>query len=219
MEKHFEIIDIFGWKGALMGMRNPKNSWNRCDSRFDDELIIGANDLKLATILCKAGGEHRKFLRMIHVQMNVYAPRYIWSEFDTYHFNVKNSCSTMHKLLDKNTPITSSMFDYDDKDYEMINLIVDKLESLREDYNSEGSSGARHQEILTRAKQLLPEGFIQMRTVDTTYEELRNIYKQRKYHRLQWWRDFCKELESLPYAKEFIMGESSNEVKVDKSSN
>lgn len=215
MGKHFEIIDIFGWKGALTGMRNPKNSWNRNDSQFEGETIIGPNDLKLATTLCNAGGEHRKFLRMIHVQMNVFAPRYIWSEFDTYHFNVKNSCSTMHKLLDKNTPITSSMFEYSGRDYETINLIISKLEELRNEYNREGSN---KQDILTRAKQLLPEGFIQMRTVDTTYEELRNIYKQRKYHRLQWWRDFCKELESLPYAKEFIIGEKSNEVKTDKSS-
>lgn len=207
MEKHFELIDTFGWKGALTGMRNPKNSWEKNDSQFGNDLVIGPNDLKLATTLCKAGSEHRKFLRMIHVQMNIYAPRYIWSEFDTYHFNVKNSCSTMHKLLDKNTPITSKMFDYSGTDYELINLIVDKLEQLRKDYNSKDVSGARQLDLLIRAKQLLPEGFIQMRTVDTNYEELRTIYHQRKNHRLSWWREFCEELESLPYAKEFIIGE------------
>ena len=207
MNKHFEIIDIFGWKGALMGMRNPKNSWGRSDSKFETNITIGENDLKLATTLCKAGNEHRKFLRMIHVQMNVYAPRYIWSEFDTYHFNVKNSCSTMHKLLDKKTPITLDMFEYNDLDKTLLEVIITNLEELRKLYNKEGVTGQEQQELLTRAKQILPEGFIQMRTVDTTYEELRNMYRQRKNHRMRWWRDFCKELEALPYAKEFIIGD------------
>ena len=117
-----EVIDVFGWAGAIEGMRNPKDSWELTDSVFDPLVIIGENDLNLMKRLIHGGPEHRKFLRMIHVQLNLWLPRYIWSEFDTYHFNVKNSCSTMHKLLTKN-PITVDQFIYDEEDEQSRELI------------------------------------------------------------------------------------------------
>lgn len=192
-------VNVFGWEGAIRGMRNPMNSWNKNDSTFNsDKVVLGENDLDLAKRLIKAGGEHRKFLRMIHVQFDISFPRYIWSEFDTYHFNTKSSCSTMHKLLTKE-PITLDMFSYDAQDEYAMNIIVEQLNNIRLEFLK-----TKDVELIRRAKQLLPEGFLQKRTIDTNYEELLNIYFQRRNHRLVEWREFCKELEKLPYFMEFI---------------
>ena len=205
---NFKIIEISGFKGAFIGMRNPMNSWDKSDSYFENGAInIGENDLKLAKKLIKGGAEHRKFLRMIHVQFDIDFPRYIWSEFDTYHFNVKNSCSTMHKLLSK-TPITLDMFSYNEDDATILSFVVDRLENIRKEYLK-----TKDAKLIERAKQLLPEGFLQKRTVDTNYEELMNIYFQRRNHRLSEWRWFCKQLEGLPYFKMFLdMKEDTNDV-------
>lgn len=188
-------LEYWGFRGALRGMRNPMDSWDKGDSHITNGIVfIGPNDLKLMSKLIKAGPEHRKFLRMIHVQFDVSFPRYIWSEFDTYHFNTKNSCSTMHKLLSKK-PITKDMFLYDkDEDSEVINAIVNRLEEIRLKYLE-----TKNPNLIREAKQILPECFLQKRTVDTNYEELLTIYSQRKDHRLKEWREFCKELENLPY--------------------
>ena len=192
-------VNVFGWEGAIRGMRNPMNSWNKNDSTFSsNKVILGENDLDLAKRLIKAGGEHRKFLRMIHVQFDISFPRYIWSEFDTYHFNTKSSCSTMHKLLTKE-PITLDMFSYDAQDRYVMDSIVEQLNNIRLEFLK-----TKNVELIRRAKQLLPEGFLQKRTIDTNYEELLNIYFQRRNHRLVEWREFCKELEKLPYFMEFI---------------
>lgn len=201
-------IKVMGFEGAIRGMRNPMNSWNKSDSTFSynqsgECVNIGDNDLKLISSLIKAGPEHRKFLRMIHIQFDIDFPRYIWSEFDTYHFNTKNSCSTMHKLL-SNDPITLDMFVYDKEDETLMSFIITKLEQIRVEYQK-----IKDVKLLKRAKQLLPEGYLQKRTIDTNYEELLTIYHQRKNHRLDEWKQFCKELEGLPYFKMFIdmMGE------------
>lgn len=196
-------IKVMGFEGAIRGMRNPMNSWDKSDSIFgynsSGEVVnLGDQDLKLISSLIKAGPEHRKFLRMIHIQFDINFPRYIWSEFDTYHFNTKNSCSTMHKLLSKD-PITLDMFVYDKKDETLMSFIIIKLEEIRVEYQE-----TKNVELLKRAKQLLPEGFLQKRTIDTNYEELLTIYHQRKNHRLDEWKQFCKELEGLPYFKMFI---------------
>ena len=203
-----EVIDVFGWAGAIEGMRNPKDSWELTDSVFDPLVIIGENDLNLMKRLIHGGPEHRKFLRMIHVQFNLWLPRYIWSEFDTYHFNVKNSCSTMHKLLTKN-PITVDQFIYDEEDEqsrELIKITVGTLNALREKYVA--SNNAKEKKVLLRqAKQILPEGFIQKRTVDTNYEELYTIYRQRLNHRLSEWQVICEEIKKLPYFEELFLTE------------
>ena len=225
----FKETEVWGFKHALRGMRNPMDSWDKSDSKywlpneFIDEKIcgnnvdwipyhIGENDMNLAQNLIKAGNEHAKFMRMIHVAVDTDMPRYWWSEADTYHFNTKNSCSTMHKLLNRNTPITKDIFITCDEDNDLWNITISKLEKLRQEYKHiqfTTKNNTDMDRLLVRAKRMLPEGFLQMRTWDTTYAELRNMYFQRRHHRLkeEWIDTFCKWVESLPYAKELIMYE------------
>lgn len=180
------------------------------DGYFVD--IIGENDLKLAQTLIKAGSADSKYLRMIHVAVDTDMPRYWWSEADTYHFGTKNSCSTMHKLLNNTNPITLDMFMICEEDIDWWTTTVNNLEDLRKQYKeiqaTTRDSKAMNR-LLIRAKRMLPEGFEQMRTWDTNYAELRNIYFQRRHHRLkeEWVDTFCKWVESLPYAEELIMYE------------
>ena len=225
---------------VIEGMRNPMNSWAKSDSvnclrtpsgkhcsefckNFNTDkcymygdngepFIIGNNDMKLAQALIKAGSEHCKFMRMIHVAVDVDMPISWWSEADTYHFNVKNSCSTMHKLLNNDNPITLDMFAICEEDIDWWKYTINKLESLRLEYKEiqkTTKDNEKMNRLLVRAKRMLPEGFEQMRTWDTNYAELRNMYFQRRHHRLQeeWVDTFCKWVESLPYAKELIMYE------------
>lgn len=204
--------EVYGFEAALRGMRNPLNSWGNSDSYYNKEnnqYVIGNNDMKLAQSLIKSGSEHCKFLRMIHVSADFDMPRYFWSEFDTYHYNTKNSCSTMHKLLNNDNPITLDMFATCDEDEYIWNEIIVRLEELRLEYKEIQSTTKNVKEmnrLLLRAKRLLPEGMLQMRTVDTNYAELRNMYFQRRNHRLheEWIDTFCKWVKSLPYAKELI---------------
>ena len=222
----FNTIEVSGWEGAFRGMRNPLNSWAKKDSSYKSEsswsngvwyheYIIGENDMKLAKTLISSGPEHAKFLRMLHVQVNVDMPRYWWSEADTYHFGTKNSCSTMHRLLNNANPITEDMFLVCEEDKDVLAVVVAKLETLRIKYKEiqknvfAADKQKRLDRLLLRAKRILPEGFYQMRTWDTNYAELRNMYHQRKHHRLEeeWQDKFCRWVESLPYAKEFIIGE------------
>ncbi len=235
----FEYTEVWGFVHALRGMRNPMNSWDKGDSRasvytnaahpmssfnkkkynvcryigYNAEYIdIGKNDMKLAQSLLKAGNEHAKFMRMIHVAVDTDMPRYWWSEADTYHFGIKNSCSTMHKLLNNDNPITLDMFVTCEEDTDWWIDTVAKLERLRIEYKTMQKTSKdteKMNRLLVRAKRILPEGFLQMRTWDTNYAELRNMYFQRKNHRLkeEWIDTFCKWVESLPYAKELIMYE------------
>ena len=225
----FKETAVWGFKHALRGMRNPMDSWDKSDSKywfpneFMDEKVcgediewtpyhIGKNDMKLAQSLLCAGNEHSKFMRMIHVAVDTDMPRYWHSEADTYHFNTKNSCSTMHKLLNRNTPITLDMFIICEEDHDWWIDTVSKLEKLRQEYKQVQSTTKDIQtmnRLLVRAKRMLPEGFLQMRTWDTNYAEIRNMYFQRRHHRLkeEWIDTFCKWVESLPYAKELIMYE------------
>ena len=206
MKVYFENTDIWGFEGAIRGMRNPKNSWGKSDSYHepanfcDCSFVIGDDDMVLAKRLIGAGNEHAKFMRMIHVQTDLTLPRAIWQELDTYHFGTKNSCSTMHKLLDSKTPITTSLFEYNDGEEDIIQAIVQRLETLRELYTVADDAKTKNW-LLMRAKMILPEGFLQMRTWDTNYAELRNIYFQRRYHRMPHWRDICTWIESLPYSE------------------
>lgn len=208
----FTNTEVWGFKHAIRGMRNPLNSWDKSDSEVDiiagcECFVIGENDMKLAQKLLKGGGEHSKFMRMIHVSADIDMPRYWWSEADTYHFNSKNSCSTMHKLLNNNNPITINSFVICEEDREWWESTVDKLEQMRQEFKTEGTTNQTKERLLVRAKRMLPEGFLQKRTFDTNYAELRNMYFQRRYHRLkeEWVETFCKWVESLPYAKELIM--------------
>ena len=210
----FKNTEVWGFEHALRGMRNAIESWDKSDTVFGDynEVFIGENDMKLAQTLLKAGNADSKFMRMIHVSVDVDMPRYWWSESDTYHFNTKNSCSTMHKLLNRNTPITKDMFVICEEDSDWWDDTIARLEKLRQEYKNiqattKDSKGMNR--LLVRAKRMLPEGFLQMRTLDTNYAELRNMYFQRRHHRLkeEWIDTFCKWVESLPYAEELIMYE------------
>ena len=217
----FKNTEVWGFKHAIRGMRNPLDSWDKSDSGYkmlslDDVLIesnkfiIGENDMKLAQKLLRGGNEHSKFMRMIHVSVDIDMPRYWWSEADTYHFNTKNSCSTMHRLLNNNNPITMDLFSICEEDREWWETTVYKLEKMRQEYKailSTTKDTEQMNRLLVRAKRMLPEGFLQMRTFDTNYAELRNMYFQRRNHRLkeEWVNTFCSWVESLPYAKELIL--------------
>lgn len=231
----FKDTEVWGFKHSMRGMRNPMNSWgksdsgickggdngigcencaieNTCEHTYDKEFKIGKEDMRLAQSLLKAGNEHAKFMRMIHVAVDTDMPRYWWSEADTYHFNTKNSCSTMHKLLNNVNPITLDMFVICEEDIDWWKNTIEELEKLRIEYKNIQKTTKDNEymnRLLVRAKRMLPEGFLQMRTWDTNYAELRNMYFQRRNHRLEeeWIDTFCKWVESLPYAKELIMYE------------
>ena len=237
----FENVETFGWEAAIRGMRNPMNSWDKSDSGFgcgnDNEYFcencsssfhctsrtttynIGSNDLKLMHTLCKAGSDHRKFMRMINVSVDITAPLYWWKEFDTYKIGtVANSCSTMHKIHAKE-------FTLDDFSHEhlitgekplveggadapeppnaiwLIHRTIQTLNQYRDLYLQ-----TKDKKYWWQMIQLLPSSYNQKRTVMLNYEVLVNIYKSRKNHKLDEWVEFCKWIENLPYS-ELITGE------------
>lgn len=225
----FENTEVMNFEGALRGMRNPLNSWDKSDSEFNCDdwdncyscqykdsgcdprngIYIGENDLKLAQNLIKAGSDHRKFLRQIFVSVDITAPLYWWKEFDTYKVaTVANSCSTMHKIHSK--PIELSDFSIDnfyiDNDYNEISLeemfinVVADCESLRRKYLE-----TKDKKYWRGLIQLLPTSYNQKRTVTLNYETLRNIYGSRRNHKLEEWsKGFMEWIDSLPYAEELI---------------
>ena len=211
----FENTEVWGFEHAVRGMRNPLNSWDKGDSgyidrRFNDQFHIGKNDLDLAQRLIKAGSEHRKFLRQIFVSVDITAPLYWWKEFDTYKVGtVSNSTSTMHKLA--STPITIDCFEMDDfedvSDKDTFGFVSDwwdnivyYLEELRKKYNE--TKDKRYWKELIR---LLPESWLQKRTITMNYENILNMYRHRKNHKLiEWSKSFCDWVKTLPYAEELI---------------
>ena len=220
-----ENIETFGLYGAMRGMRNPLNSWDKADTTVyqghDKEFVnIGVNDLNLATRLIKAGTEHRKFLRMIHVQMDVTAPLYWWKEADTYKVGTTaNSCSTMHKIAAKEFALDDFSHDHLFNDAVVYNgyvstsvleCVIGALNEFRNLYLETKDKRYWWQMI-----QLLPSSYNQRRTWDMSMETLLSILHQRKNHKLDEWnefRDIC--LEQVPYLKEFYeasLKEATNE--------
>lgn len=222
----FENTEVFNFEGALRGMRNPMNSWDKSDSKYwlpnenieeygkrvNDNVAwtpyhIGEKDMELAKKLIHGGPVHAKFLRQIMVTVDITAPLYWWKEFDTYKVGtVANSTSTMHKLA--TTPITIDSFEMDDHDPNFIvinyNSLILALEYLRTMYLD--TKDIRYWKELIR---WLPEGWLQTRTVTMNYENLRNMYHWRKDHKLIEWRRFCDEwIKLLPYTEEFIIWEN-----------
>lgn len=234
-----ENYDVMGWEHAIRGMRNPMNSWDKsdsifcrsydckyCDMEFDCgvnkngklDFDIGPNDYDRMTKLCNAGTDHRKFMRMITVYVDITAPLYWWKEFDTYKVGtVANSCSTMHKIHEKE-------FTLEDFSHEhLVNLVpnseyrtytntlyhlqatIDHLNFFREKFltmpEEGGSNGMTKKDVWWQMIQLLPSSYNQKRTVMLNYEVLANIYKSRKNHKLDEWRELCKWIESLPYSE------------------
>ena len=199
---------VMNFENAIRGARNPLNSWNRLDSGFDTEgnFVLGPNDLDLAKRLASAGSDHRKFMRMIFVSVDLNAPLYWWKEFDTYKVGtVANSCSTMHKIHSK--PLTREDFSFDkmnEESLKMMDSLLEYFESVRQAYLETKDKALWYNMI-----QLLPSSFNQMRTVTLNYENLRNMYFARRCHKLDEWHVFCDWIKSLPYAKELICGEEN----------
>lgn len=246
-----ENTEVMGWEHAIRGMRNPKNSWEKSDSgvcathgpahcadcvytdcHADDveigtKYILGGDDLTLMTTLRNAGTDHRKFMRMITVYLDTTAPLYWWKEFDTYKVGtVANSCSTMHKIADKEFTLADFSCEHLDREpyhrnwiesvivdeditsphkvwmtpFDVLRCTIEMLNAYRENYLETKDKQDWWQMI-----QLLPSSYNQRRTVMLNYEVLANIYKSRRNHKLDEWHTFCDWIESLPYS-ELITG-------------
>ena len=195
----FEKTQVSNFEGALRGMRNPLNSWDKSDSSWNP-LYIGKNDMNLAQRLISAGPEHMKFMRQIFVCVDITAPLYWWKEFDTYKVGTAaNSTSTMHKLTSE--PITPDKFEWDIDFADYQNQIMDICENLRQKYLE-----TKDKSYWRALVQVLPEAWLQTRTVTMSYANLRTMYFQRRNHKLtEWSEDFCNWVETLPYSKELIM--------------
>ena len=212
---NFENTSVYGWEAAIRGMRNSYNSWANSDSyetHIENQetlntapfaFFIGENDLELMKQLVKAGSSHSKFMRMITVNCDITAPLYWWKEFDTYKVGtVRNSCSTMHKIQDKE-------FTLEDFSIEHLNNIsindmkstIDMLNFWREQYNvSTNNENKKNQ--WWQMIQLLPSSYNQRATVQLNYAVLRNMYQSRKNHKLdEWSQGFTEWVESLPYSE------------------
>ena len=207
-----ENWEVLGWEHAIRGMRNPMNSWEKSDSgwepQFDTmqgpvagEFIIGHNDYTLMKNLRNAGTDHRKFMRMITVYLDITAPLYWWKEFDTYKVGtVANSCSTMHKIHAKEFTLEDFSCEKLYDPLGDLRPIVDCLNVYRERYLETKDKNDWWQMI-----QLLPSSYNQKRTVMLNYEVLANIYKSRRNHKLDEWHTLCDWIEELPYS-ELIIG-------------
>lgn len=224
-------FEVMNFENAIRGMRNPMNSWDKSDSCFPTiprsevrECIndydgmgcivdlernrcfrVGANDLDLAKRLCRAGSDHRKFMRQIFVSVDITAPLYWWKEYDTYKVGTTaSSCSTMHKIHAEEFTMGDFSMEHMNASTEcvMIDAIIPQLNHLRDVFNE-----YRDKKVWYSMIQLLPSSYNQMRTCTLTYENLRNMYHARKNHKLDEWHAFCEWIEILPYAKELITGE------------
>ena len=241
-----ENFEVLGWEHAIRGMRNPMNSWEKSDSNFFDDseghvcnicqgrgymslIEIGPNDYTLMKNLRDAGTDHRKFMRMITVYLDITAPLYWWKEFDTYKVGtVANSCSTMHKIHAK--AFVREDFSYEhlitnrelcwkdhmmsgpecnDSPMDILDIVIDALNVYREKYlvalKTESETGLSAKDIWWQMIQLLPTSYNQKRTVMLNYEVLANIYKSRRNHKLDEWHTLCDWIEELPYS-ELITG-------------
>ena len=199
-----EKTSVMNMEGAIRGARNPLNSWDRMDSFYDSDgnYILGENDLSLARKLCKAGSDHRKFIRQILVSVDITAPLYWWKEFDTYKVGtVANSTSTMHKIHSK--PFELDDFSHDhmtDSAIAALEKLMGYLEECRLKF-VETKEKANWYDII----QLLPSSYNQTRTVTMNYENLLNMYFARRTHKLDEWHTYCDWIMSLPYTKELFL--------------
>ena len=240
-----ENFEVLGWEHAIRGMRNPMNSWEKSDSTFFDDseghvcnicqghgsmslIEIGPNDYALMKNLRNAGTDHRKFMRMITVYLDITAPLYWWKEFDTYKVGtVANSCSTMHKIAAKEFDVNDFSHEHIEEldgdeynmSYDWLLRTVDILNYYRKEYSIASEklkrtdlTEAERKHVLAQQKlywwqmiQVLPTSYNQKRTVMLNYEVLANIYKSRRNHKLDEWHTLCDWIEELPYS-ELITG-------------
>lgn len=194
---------VMNFENAIRGARNPMNSWDKADSYYENgDYILGENDLALAKRLCRAGRDHRKFLRQILVSVDINAPMYWWKEFDTYKVGtVSNSTSTMHKIHSQK--FSMDQFSCDKmslKSKEKMNELIEYIEELREIYNE-----TKDKQVWMDIIQLLPSSYNQLRTCTLNYEVFANIYYSRKNHKLNEWHEFCDYIKTLPYATDLII--------------
>ena len=229
-------VEVIGWEHAIHGMRNPMNSWDKSDTDYGligNFANIGVADYELMMKLRNAGTDHRKFMRMIVVYMDINAPLYWWKEFDTYKVGtVANSCSTMHKIHSKEFTIEDFSCEHligndiardliydevmvpdEEQDGNIINWApIDILEFTIKALNTYRKAfiETKDKKYWWQMIQLLPSSYNQKRTVMLNYEVLANIYKSRKNHKLDEWRVFCDVIKILPYS-ELITGERNNE--------
>lgn len=224
--------DVMGWEAAIRGMRNPLNSWDKSDSELtyahgecsgacgncmdiENCNMLGEADHDLMRRLASAGSDHAKYRRMITVYADVVAPLYWWKEYDTYKVGtVANSCSTMHKITDKEFTLEDFSIEHL-KDFERgaFTELVYILNVNREDYlkaQKNGADGFTLKRYWWQMIQLLPSSYNQKRTIMVNYEVLANMYHSRRNHKLDEWREFCKWIESLPYS-ELITGGVKND--------
>ena len=247
-----ENVEVVGWEHAIRGMRNPKNSWDKSDSIYgtywgdidghkcfdNDGFTLGNNDFDLMKRLRNAGTDHRKYMRMITVYLDITAPLYWWKEFDTYKVGtVANSCSTMHKIHAKEFTLDDfsiehliskeinfglkkvSEFGWENTDPEgvdvdgnymypdyLVEMTIDYLNHYRNLYLE-----TKDKKYWWQMIQLLPSSYNQKRTVMLNYEVLANMYKSRKAHKLDEWRNFCEWVKQLPYSELIIGREETNE--------
>ena len=200
-----ERPSVMNIDNAIRGARNPMNSWAKSDSYYDEDgkFVMGEADLEFGRRLCRAGSDHRKFIRQIFVSVDITAPLYWWKEFDTYKVGtVANSCSTMHKIHSK--PFEREDFSCDRLDADglrALDALIAYLEAERQKFCENKEDRQPWHNMI----QLLPSSYNQMRTVTMNYENLINMYYARKTHKLAEWHTYCDWIASLPYAKEFII--------------
>lgn len=197
-----ENTNVSGWDTAIRGMRNPLNSWDKSDTHFEyaygalHTVKLGGNDLSLMEKLVKAGSDHRKFMRFITVSLDITAPLYWWKEFDTYKVGtVANSCSTMHKIHDKE--FTMSDFSWEHLDVLSLGSLLETIKVMN--HHRERYLATKDKFHWWQLIQLLPTSYNQKRTVLFNYEVLRNMYHSREFHKLDEWRDLCAFIKTLPY--------------------
>jgi hypothetical protein len=229
-----ENTEIVGWEAAIRGMRNPLNSWEKSDSKWysigiptsnpaaindkylSQKYCIGDNDLDLMKRLRNAGTDHRKFMRMITVYVDITAPLYWWKEFDTYKVGtVANSCSTMHKIHAKEFTLEDfsceHLFDTPESEFndsmDVLKEVIDILNLYRDHF----VKNPHRKDYWWQLIQLLPSSYNQRRTVMLNYEVLANIYKSRRNHKLDEWHVFCEWIENLPYSELITDGGAESE--------
>lgn len=210
MSIRIDNVDVYGFEAAIRGMRSPKNSWDKSDSCWSSPnengtdkpmYIIGENDLKLASALANYGADDGKFLRMIHVQIDVTAPLYWWKQADQYKVGtVTDSCSTMHKIHSKE--FTLDDFSHEHLEDFFLDGLIKTIKLLNTARNR--FLCAKDKDCWWQMIQLLPSSYNQRRTWDLNYAVLRNIYRARRNHKLDEWHTLCDWIETLPYAEELI---------------
>ena len=200
-----ENVEIFGYKAAIRGMRNPMNSWSKSDSDAD---LIGQNDEQLMLALAKAP-EERKYLRMIHVQFDITAPLYWWKEFDTYKIGtVANSCSTMHKIHEKEFTLEDFSCEHLADDFALSNAEspINVIEHLIYCLNCCRSLylETKNKKYWWQMIQLLPSSYNQRRTIDLNFEVLLKQYRERKNHKLDEWHTYCDWIKEITLLNEIM---------------